>query len=482
MRTQILVYSTETSHLVRSLKFEEHEAITSYTTSTANKTHIFVSTYSGLVSKWDWTTGQLIKQWKSSDKLLFIAEHLQDQKDAASSTLLLIHEALEQNRSVSLATFLDSSDASNGKVILEEKSLAPWTKVLDHGRCLILFAGSKLYIGQASRRLNEDPPKYVWREVSVPIDIVSIDARSHSLSSGTNKKRVAVDVVVGCRNGSILIYDNILFRLMNKEKNPREGDIVSRRFHWHRKEVLTVKWSLDGNYVISGGHETVMVIWQLDTGQQQFLPHLSAGIQHLAVSKTGSAYSVHLADNSVMVLSTSELQPVAYISGLILRKRRPNEKKAKKIPAVLHPKDAALIALAAPADHSDKVNFSTKATLLQTYNTRTQQQSQRQALVRNNITTLNVDPSGRPIQEPDVTHLRISHDGKWLATVDEWAPPECDMKSLYPEDYDLLSYGRSFSEILGQERVEPIVGACHQNPKPAFGAKGTLLLGARPGS
>lgn len=96
VRTQILVYSTETSNLVRSLRLEEHETITSYTTSAANKNHLFVSTYSGLLSKWDWTTGQLIKQWKSSDKLIFITEHFQDQKDAASSTLLLIHEALEQ--------------------------------------------------------------------------------------------------------------------------------------------------------------------------------------------------------------------------------------------------------------------------------------------------------------------------------------------------------------------------------------------------
>ena len=58
--------------------------------------------------------------------------------------------------------------------------------------------------------------------------------------------------------------------------------------------------------------------------------------------------------------------------------------------------------------------------------------------MRNNLTAPNVDPSGRPIQEPDVILLKISHDGKWLATVDEWTPPKHDLQPLYPlnDDFD----------------------------------------------
>lgn len=433
------MYSTATSLLVRSLQLDGREKVTSYTISAADKNHLFVSTYSGLVLKWDWTTGEEIKRWKSSTKLLFISTYLQDQIDTTSSHLLMINEASNQNRRVSRATFLESSDGIvDGKVLLEQRHLASWSEVLDGGRCLVLYAENKLLLGQLARRPQDAPPTYVWRELNVPRSITSIDVRSHTLSSSTKKKRLAMDVVVGCQDGLIFIYDDILFRLTSKAKSPEEDTVVSRRFHWHRNAVLTVKWSLDGNYVISGGHETVMVIWQLDTGQQQFLPHLSASVEHLTVSKTGSSYALHLADNSVMVLSTTELQPTAYVSGLVLRHRRLTGKNAKRIPAILQHKESTMLALAVPADNSTTSRACAKATLLQIYDVQRQQQAHRQALVRNNITALNVAPSGKPVQEPDVTHLKMSYDEKWLATVDEWTPPQHDVEPLYPANDDPL--------------------------------------------
>jgi NET1-associated nuclear protein 1 (U3 small nucleolar RNA-associated protein 17) len=435
VRTQILVYATASSRLVRALQLDEHESITSYIISAANKNNLFVSAYSGLVVKWDWTTGEEIQRWKSSDKLVFISQQLPGHKSSQSSAFLLIHDGPNRTRRISSATFLDSSDEiTNSKVVLEQPLLAPWIKLLDQGKYVVAYADDKIFLGQPTRSPEdmEAATAYTWREIVIPKSITCIDARCRGLSSNTKKKRSAVDIVVGCLDGSILIYDDIFLRVTNKVKNPKEDEIVSRRFHWHRNEVLAVKWSLDGNYIISGGHETVMVIWQLDTGQQQFLPHLSATIQSLTVSNTGSAYAVQLADNSVMVLSSSELEPTAFVCHLMLGYR--SHEKQKRIPAILHHSTPDLLALAVPANSTFNPNIQAKATLLQMYDVRAQQQSQRQALVRNNITELNVDPSGAPVQEPDITHLRFSHDGKWLATVDEWTPPEHDRKLIYPLD------------------------------------------------
>ncbi len=163
-----------------------------------------------------------------------------------------------------------------------------------------------------------------------------------------------------------------------------------------------------------------------------------AAIQHLTVSQTGAAYAVHLADNSVMVLSTSELQPTAYICGLALKKRRLNERRAIKTPAVLDHNDSTTMLLAVPANHAVQSSMGPKATLLQSYDIRLQQQSNRQALVRNNITALNVSPMGNNVEEPDVTHIKISHDGRWLATIDEWAPPDHESVSLHLANDDSL--------------------------------------------
>ena len=81
-----------------------------------------------------------------------------------------------------------------------------------------------------------------------------------------------------------------------------------------------------GNYLISGGRETVLILWQLETSRRQELPHLTSAIDNIVVSPSGSSYLIQLADNSAMVLSTSELSPTAYVAGLqsrIVSKERP---------------------------------------------------------------------------------------------------------------------------------------------------------------
>jgi NET1-associated nuclear protein 1 (U3 small nucleolar RNA-associated protein 17) len=56
---------------------------------------------------------------------------------------------------------------------------------------------------------------------------------------------------------------------------------------------------------------------------------------------------------------------------------------------------------------------------LQTFDLANDRAKGRQALTRNNATEPNVAPDGRQIKEPTVTHIQVSHDGEWLATIDE---------------------------------------------------------------
>jgi NET1-associated nuclear protein 1 (U3 small nucleolar RNA-associated protein 17) len=63
---------------------------------------------------------------------------------------------------------------------------------------------------------------------------------------------------------------------------------------------------------------------------------------------------------------------------------------------------------------------------LQTFDIANQRPVTRQALTRNNATDPNMGPEGQRIKEPSVKFLQVSHDGKWLATVDEWLPPRAD--------------------------------------------------------
>src|SRR4051794_17603947 len=136
---------------------------------------------------------------------------------------------------------------------------------------------------------------------------------------------------------------------------------------------------------------------------------------------------MRMADNTVMVLSTSDLVPKTNISGLSMARGL-----GTKLRATISPKDADQLLLATPSDlsASSQPSSNQSATMLQTFNIRTSHQVSRQGLARNITTVVNVDPKGRRIVDPDVIHLEVSHDGLWLATVDEWMPPETDCEPL----------------------------------------------------
>lgn len=181
-----------------------------------------------------------------------------------------------------------------------------------------------------------------------------------------------------------------------------------------------------------------MVLWQLDTARKQFLPHLSSQICNIVVSPTGNSYAVKLADNSIMILSARELRPYATITGLQLCRDALSQstggacRSFGATAAVLHPKHPDQLLIAVPAYHqvSRVAHGPVNSSILQTYDIRTNSHISRQALARTNATTLTIGPEGSEITTPDITHLNIAQDGKWLATIDSWRPNPQDREAL----------------------------------------------------
>ena len=203
-----------------------------------------------------------------------------------------------------------------------------------------------------------------------------------------------------------------------------------------------------GNYVISGGQETTLVLWQLETERRQYLPHLGTAIENVVVSPFGSSYGVRLADNSAMILSTTELRPTFSIAGIqapaVQQQRLPlpfvptvtaaTQKKSadlsSKIPACASLTGPGRLLVAVPPASASKQSSMApaKASYLQTFDVGSGHQISRQALTRTKVTTLNMGPEANMIEEPDVSHIQTSSDGEWLASIDEWRPPERDLE------------------------------------------------------
>ncbi|KAI9872810.1 MAG: hypothetical protein M1830_001174, partial [Pleopsidium flavum] len=313
--------------------------------------------------------------------------------------------------------------------------------------------------------------------------VESFRTNSEKPKSRKPSSQSSIDIVAGGVKGGIYIYRDLLERLIQKERLAQTGralDLSASLHHWHREAVSTVKWSLDGNYIISGGAETVLVLWQLDTSKKQFLPHLSSAIESLVVSAGGSSYALRLADNSAMVLSTSELKPTASIAGIQCRSRtrsrvpQPLPKtvdssiagklehaysRLLRIPSAVNPLYPSQLLLAVSASqpiHSESV-ATNRVSFLQTFDFATTQHISRQALARTNTTALNIGPDGGKIGEPDVKYMRVSHDGQWLATVDEWRLPS--------KDLDFLSVDERAREEEQQKRQEVFLKFWSWNPE-----------------
>jgi len=208
-----------------------------------------------------------------------------------------------------------------------------------------------------------------------------------------------------------------------------------------------------------------MVLWQLDTGAKQFLPHLSAPIESIVVSPAGSSYAVRIADNSAMVLSTAELQPTVSVSGVQLATSRqpiiniPDLPRISERPAVISTfrRPAAALAkaslgqllIAVPGSSSSRIGIApnVNAAYLQTLDTRSGSQISRQALTRTKVTDRNHGPELNIINEPNVVLLQTSRDGKWLASVEEWTPPRQDIKHLAVEEHSIPEEQTSRMEV-----------------------------------
>ncbi|KAI9659919.1 MAG: hypothetical protein M1821_001271 [Bathelium mastoideum] len=427
--------------------------------------NIYVATRDGVVILWNWVTGHQLGRWELNCHILGLWTTIES--SGKEEVIFVVDRSKDGKRDTVVAHKLRYGDNANETAsisLYEPQQRVQGLKVLSQGDVVVAFLHQSLAIGQlrvnkTGHSFQEKP--YTWHEMNCANEITSFDARIVSVRKqkakdhSTSAKKF-VDVVVGTVNGPIFIYSDLINKVASHSQS-RAGNhkvpfIDPKRFHWHREAVGTVKWSKDGNYLISGGKETVLVLWQLETSKKQFLPHLTSDVDSLVVSPSGAAYAVRLVDNSLMVLSTSELKPKTHVAGIQAQgfvHEKPRSHTPQTLatlystsqdpvdsisytPAAFSPLAAHHLLLAVPLcqprDHLSSKRLS--ASYLQTFDVTMTHHVARQALTRNNATNFNKGPEGVKLEDPNVKLMRLSCDGKWLATVDEWVPPMLDTDFL----------------------------------------------------
>ena len=468
------VYSVETSLLVRAIAIPKQSRIRAYALSRVNPSHAFVTTSRKQLIQFDWVSGKEIASFeldqeiteiqttaagKDSQDVLYAIGSLSD-GDKDSTTFV-----------VSKITQRSESLANKPDVHQLWKSTQPvhLLRVVGHGEQVLFASDDKVMIGLAEKGYSS----YLWHEIQTSDPVSSLDVQLESLpvsgkkkAQGSRSATVRLNVAIGGVRGAIFVYMIGLDDLKRTEglfKKDGQAILKPRILHWHREAVEAIRFSHDGNYILSGGHESVFILWQLETGKRQELPHLPSPIIGITISPTGTSYGLQLTDNSAIVISTSELQAIAHVAGIqsrIFTYANPAAPKLKTVtskaeasngifgpwtenPAVVNPRDPSQILVAVPSVQTNTGATSTSSSpYIQTFDTSSSRHVSRQPLARNNVTVKAIGPDANKLIEPNIRFMQISEDGQWLATIDEWLPPPSDINAFADGSEDVESSRR----------------------------------------
>ncbi|KAH8734906.1 WD40-repeat-containing domain protein [Ilyonectria robusta] len=463
--TSIQIYSAVDSLLVRRIpitvvessaqKASASATIVATRLSKQNPHFIWVACSDGRVFHVDWTSSKTPESFKTQSGTAKALVVLTTKISKKTEEVLLIAESDKSNRIEVVAYEGKVQSTAEPKVVMAMKKPGNGLQLLElseDGQVLVGAINDRLFMGVPSQ---EQPDalaalEYEFYSFDIPDLITALDVRVYTRPATSSKKARSepapvVDVIVGGARGSIYLYHDVLARSIALGKPGSDKEMIqAQKYHWHRKAVHALKWSRDGHYMISGGSENSLVLWQMDTSRKDFLPHLSGSVENIVVSASGSSYVIHLDDNSTMILSTAEMKPTAYIAGiqsaavhasspkdlLVQRTWTTPESVRRPIPAAIRPTDHSRlhVCVGNGAQATSSGNFS--APLLQTFDLETFRSVSRQALARTQPTDVNITNKGNPIDEPLITHMAFSADGEWLASVDTWEPSPRDVDNV----------------------------------------------------
>ncbi|RDA83641.1 hypothetical protein CP532_4667 [Ophiocordyceps camponoti-leonardi (nom. inval.)] len=463
--TSVQVYNASSSLLVRRIPICSLDAsappgnrpasIIAARLSSENRKFIWVACSDGAVYHVDWTVGKETSQSFRTASRTAKAMAVVPFASEGHGELVVIAESGKGHCMTVIAYHCQAGSALGFKTIHTQSSKKrakdeSGLHLLEASRDGSVLTGALsdcLFVCVASGAGEGDFSQVQFDAFSfeVPDIITTIDMRLHTETTsrpGNNmasneEHSKAVDIIVGGARGCIYVYRDVVSRA----QSAAEEGISVNKLHWHRKAVHSAKWSRDGNYIISGGSEHTLVLWQVDTSKKNFLPHLSGTVENIVVSEGGSSYVVHLDDNSVMVISTAEMTPTTYISGIqsaVADFVTPKDSLVKRcctvadgvrrpVPAAINFQDSSKLHICVGNRRQVTMSGELSAPLLQTFDLDTFTSVGKQALARTQPTEVNATAKGYIIDEPIITHIAFSGDGKWLASVDEWKPNEADL-------------------------------------------------------
>jgi len=264
----IRVLSTATGRPVATLHGHEEE-VTVVVRNDNDSSQVFSASLDGTVRCWNTTTGACLRKWDVGFPILHLC----------------------------------TSKGIKGRLIVnvDPKYHSTTTRSSCRVMCLDLDSGdvSPLYKSRDCKDLTVDPSgKYVISVSGHSVFIYSLADKTLIKHHHVRALRTVcchptdAYIATGDEMGMVILW----------YKYELAETVVTSSLHWHAHQVSATVFSDDGAYLLTGGEEAVLVLWQLDTGHRQYLPRLGSAIRHIALSGNGSYYGVACADNAIRLV------------------------------------------------------------------------------------------------------------------------------------------------------------------------------------
>ncbi|CCG84193.1 protein of unknown function [Taphrina deformans PYCC 5710] len=377
-KTQARVYSASTGELLRSLRSKDDRPspIVSLFMHPSNEYRLITVTFNGQILVWDWTDGTLIQSLT-----------LEPATEIVSALLLGTTFVWSDGKHISIARDFPKVDD-----IHSVSRLSICYGLATNGEQIFAYGDKSVMIFRLKNGGHTTEHEYLTLPTSCTAFAVSRESYAYSDADG-------------------VLY---VYSIASFEKNKQS---VPRKLHWHSGVVSALHFALDGQYLLSGGSEGVLVLWQMSTSNKQFLPRLASTIETIAVSESSKNYAVKMQDNTVKIINATNLELRTDIMG---------------------PRSANVGIKIAATTKRDSL-YLTSGTEMQLWGLDTGRTTSRLPITAQNFAGKVRDAFGS--NEALVNACAVH--GDWLATLDSWMTPREEANEYghtQPQDETYLKF------------------------------------------
>jgi NET1-associated nuclear protein 1 (U3 small nucleolar RNA-associated protein 17) len=334
----VKIYSTSTGLVVSTLSAKRDagshtNAITSVILNPHNAYQLITGSLDGHIKVWDLLDGVLLQtigvgnpvhhiaaheQWKD---VLFVAVARSTKRGKVNGTSSFLADFRLSNE-ISILTGDGDNDiilrvslkpspatlhlpvqASSESIVVGKTRATRGLAVSAGGSWLVAIGGHKAYVA-STRNLKAGFVKFVSPEA---LTCLALHPTEEYFATGDEKGNIRLWY---CLNDAIAV-----------PKAEVEKRAPTSTLHWHAHGVSALTFTPNGSYLLSGGEESVLVIWQIHSGKKEFVPRVGAPIDSMAVSQIENGeedYLLRLADASLVFISSAKLKISRSYSGIKL--------------------------------------------------------------------------------------------------------------------------------------------------------------------